>query len=240
MRPYNTIALEAVMHDALADGFAKASLKHPKAAKLGAIPVALITLATKPLFTLATLVESTAFFVLNLFGSIFSSKCRKDLGESCVNLLFNIVNTALCGLITLAQAVDRAVQLSTDPVLYKSKTNFHKNSVLALRNDQASLPVINPAPNPTASIIQKITGNSPIAPHDQKELEKVPANLWKEYDKWLDTQSGRSPIPVAKEFLKHVGMNTWNKIQAIIDQRQQDRIRQVVLKPGTGPLDQVD
>lgn len=146
MRPFNFDTIEAIMHDKLAESFAA---KQPSKAKLGAIPVCLITLVSKPLFALASLIEAFVCFLINLI-SLCSAKSRKDLGESMANLSFKILSFPFCPLTTLFQAIHRTVQIAQDPIQYKETTAMHRGSVEALRNDRAGIAPINqnaaPAP----------------------------------------------------------------------------------------------
>lgn len=229
MRPFNVDALEAVMHDKLAECFSKCATKNPKAAKLGAIPVCLITLASKPLFALASLIEATICFFLNLFGAIFSSKCRTDLGESMANFIFKLVSLPFCPFTALFQTIHRTVQIAQSPEAYKRNTSLLRGSVEALRNERAAPP----------RIVRNTEHEAVDSGEKEALLKRIPTKVWKDYDRWLVTQSNRSPQPIIDDIRNNVSLNTWNGIQDILNQRQAAHIKQVI-KSGTGPFEQVD
>lgn len=130
MKPYNCRLLEATMHEKLANWIEITSNTHPKAAKLGALPVFLITVATKPLFLLASLIEAVVFTVINLIGSTFNLSCRNDLGSSICSIFQHTNFVILSPIFAFHQGLLRIDKIITDVKGYseysKALTNHYE------------------------------------------------------------------------------------------------------------------
>lgn len=118
---------EAGMHDSVAGKIKDLSVKHPKAAKLGAIPICLITLTTRPVFNLASFIEAATRCSFNLIGAIFSKTCRENLAISAKTFLHYTFILAFSPLTTLFIAGINTVLSASSPSLYKSYTEISLN-----------------------------------------------------------------------------------------------------------------